>query len=183
MLLTLDPAIGSSGATGVALFNGAQLAAAGVIRKPAALGDGIAAQCEVARLAVAWFHAWRDGVAGSSKFDGDDVLVAEWPQVYPGPRGRGKDPNRAILPLCGVVAHVSGMLPAYVQRVQYLPREWKGSIDGDAFTARIYGRLSPQELAIVNAVTPAGLRHNAADAVGLGLFHLGRLERRHVIHR
>lgn len=162
-LLCLDPAAGVSGASGVAYFDGGILVDAAIIRRPDAPTDF-----------MAWYRIARAVVEWSTFFDGPDVFVAEWPFVYPDEKK--VNPNRDLLPLGGVVAHVSGMLPESVTRVVYLPREWKGSLQKKAFSDRIYSRLSPQERAVVDAVNPPSLRHNALDAVGLGLKYLNRLE-------
>ena len=48
--------------------------------------------------------------------------------------------------------------------------------------ARILARLAPTERAIYDAMdVPESLKHNCADAIGVGLFHLGRLVKRRVV--
>lgn len=61
-----------------------------------------------------------------------------------------------------------------VERVK--PVEWKGSVDADVMTARILKRLTLEELKLV-PVRPraADYEHNAVDAIGLGLWKLGRM--------
>lgn len=175
MLLAIDPGFSAKNATGMALFHPTlrMLVAAGVARRRADLDD-LAAQHAVAVEAVSWAksHLPHDGALTH--------LVSEWPQVYPDERR--KDPNTSLLPLCGIVGHVSGMLNPYLSRKVYTPREWKGTVDPDAFIERIYIRLDSRERAIVDSVMPASLRHNAVEAVGIGLRFLGRLERARVIH-
>jgi len=60
--------------------------------------------------------------------------------------------------------------------VRVKPVEWKGSVPGDVMTDRILNRLRPEELARVplrpRAKTPD---HNCVDAIGLGLWKLGRM--------
>lgn len=165
----IDPAHGVSGATGVAWFVGDVMTKAGVIRRPSGRLSDFEAMHAIARLVVAWAPGTPDS------------LVGEWPQVYPDERN--VDPNRNLLPLAGVVAHVSGMLPSDVRRTVYRPREWKGTLKKEAFTKRILERLTPQERQLIEAIQPEGLRHNATDAAGLGLFHLGRLKPTRIIAR
>jgi hypothetical protein len=56
------------------------------------------------------------------------------------------------------------------------PRTWKGNAPKNMMTKRILSRLTPEELAVV-PVRPRArtVDHNAADAIGLGLWKLGRL--------
>ena len=55
------------------------------------------------------------------------------------------------------------------------PHEWKGLLSKEIHQPRILATLTPEELALVMAVKPPSLRHNTIDAVGIGLYHLGRL--------
>lgn len=108
-------------------------------------------------------------------------LIFEWPRIYAERIRMGKkgaDPND-LLVLAGVCAAVSALLP-YAYAICYEPSEWKGSVPGDTFLDRIIERLTPQERAFV----PEGKHaHNGIDSIGIGLKHLGRLERRRVIAR
>lgn len=64
----------------------------------------------------------------------------------------------------------------------YLPREWKGTIDGDTCTDRIIERLSILEKQTIVRVSDS-VDHNTIDGVGIGLKHLGRFEPRRVFAR
>lgn len=102
------------------------------------------------------------------------AVVVELPQVYRGPLLKG-DPND-LLHLVGVLGHLCGQLEAHcgvgeVEFHHYRPAEWKGQVPKAIHHERIQRRLSKSEI----TVWPKG--HNAKDAVGLGLFHLGRMER------
>lgn len=176
MLFALDPGISAANATGVALYDVAkkQVFAANVLRRDPTL-NGLEAQRDLATRACAW--AWKHGFGAYG-----DVFVTEWPQVYP--HERTKDPNKALLPLCGIIGHVSALLAPgpRVSRVMYLPREWKGTIDGETFLGRIVERLNASEHDVLNSVMPPYLRHNATDAVGLALYYSGRLTRHRAVH-
>ncbi len=53
------------------------------------------------------------------------------------------------------------------------PAEWKGQVPKPVHHARIWAKLSPEEQDVVGRClkgVPAGQRHNALDAVGLGLW-------------
>lgn len=132
---------------------------------------------QVAKLVVAWYRAsvppygapgW-----GTSAWP-TPLLVIEYPQWYRASRSKG-DPND-LGPLVGVGVGVGAILDAQI--VAYLPAEWcklPKSDTGDPWAsprgALIRGRLSEAERLCVQAT------HDAIDAVGLGLHHLGRLGR------
>jgi hypothetical protein len=174
MILGMDPAVSARNATGVALANPhlRRIVAVGIIRRNPDL-DELVAWDDIARRAVAWAHANRPTMEQLTGF------VTEMPVVYPDEQ---IDPNVALTPLVGVLACVSGLLRPNVSRTIYRPREWKGTLDKATFTSRILDRLDPAERKLVDAVMPAGLRHNATDAVGLLLKFLGRMERVRVVH-
>ncbi len=108
------------------------------------------------------------------------VFVGEWPQIYTRNKSKG-NPNTSLVPLAGVIAAIAAQLPA-AKVVQYLPREWKGTADGDQFTEYIKRRLTEGELEKVQACPPS-LAHNVFDGIGLGLMQVGRLEKVRVISR
>jgi hypothetical protein len=102
-------------------------------------------------------------------------LVFERPQIYRAGRSKG-DPND-LIPLAIIAGAVSGILGCRV--CAPTPREWTGGIEkdeeGDPWASprgqRVRRRLSDAEFA---TITPS---HDAIDAVGLGLWRLGRFER------
>ncbi len=166
----VDP---GSSLAGVALFHDGHLTAADLARSKRAplaayYGPDVRRYADVALTVVAWF---------SSRVARLDTLSLEWPQVYGG-GGRKEDPND-LLPLAAVQGGIVACLdllafPVGQVRV-YLPRSWKGTVRKEIFTDRIRARLDVAETAIDAAVRPESLRHNATDAVGLGLYELGRL--------
>lgn len=169
MMLAIDPGIN---VCGCALFEFGQLHKAWLARTPrAAAAEDITQRVDsMAREVIE--------VIGDTRVDS---IVVEWMQIYPG-RRKKVDPNTSLLPLVGVVAAVSALLPAAAQRTSYQPRAWKGTQDGDACTRRIERHMTEAEKGVIRDC-PAGLRHNVIDAVGIGLFHLGRLKKQRVISR
>ncbi len=106
-----------------------------------------------------WFIEKRWGV---------DKIVVEVPQVYP---TRGKaDPNDLI----PVALTAGACLSISSSSIAVRPHEWKGSIDKKVHQARLLKGLSERDRAMIDAVKPASLRHNAIDALGLGLWLIGR---------
>ena len=171
IVISIDPGIRGCG---VALFNSGTklLLRAAYVKNADPKGAGLEEQMEMARCVLFW--AFQGEKTGGTVH----TLVAEWMQIYP---GRGVDPNTSLLPLIGVVAHLSGAYP-WRDRVSYQPKAWKGTVDGDVMTDRIQERLTPDELLNIEPC-PASLQHNVFDGIGIGLKHLGRLERRRVYAR
>jgi hypothetical protein len=107
-----------------------------------------------------------------------DEAVIELPQVYP----RSKpDPNDLI-----VLAASAGRAREAIgwSKSRFvLPREWKGTLNGDAMAVRIVEALSEDERRVYFAAVdkiPEGSHDNVADAVGIGLWKLGRLGRQNL---
>lgn len=108
----------------------------------------------------------------------DEVLI-ECPRLRPvGER----NPN-AILTLARTAGEWGGRFWG-TGLVRYLtPNEWKGSTPKDISHARIWSKLDDKEKGIVDAAFKAhpgragmapSKRHNVLDALGLGLFGVGR---------
>lgn len=173
MILCLDPGITCSG---VALFDGLVLRKAGLARAPKTDAPYPARAAQMARQVQAW------RLLGATPTSLVDIIVAEWPQVYQrgGPTKTKGDPNVITLPLAGVVSATCALFPN-ADVITYRPHEWKGTLDGDDFTERILSRLTAEEEMLIEGIP--SLRHNAIDAVGLGLKYLGRLERHRAIRR
>jgi hypothetical protein len=127
----------------------------------------------MAQKCRAWIRNMKAGWPGT--------LVFEWPQIYRAGKSIG-DPNN-LTPLVGVGMALAGLLCAPgVEVVTVKPGEWtraageKSTKAADFETAtrtkRIRARLNAAELACLEGVTS----HDAFDAIGIGLYYLGRLE-------
>lgn len=106
-----------------------------------------------------------------------DRLVIEKPRIYQRGAGVTKgDPNglRPLLQLIGYLAH------AYrgTELIEVEPAQWKGQAAKEATRAMSARRLSPAELAVI----PPRLAHDGWDAIAIGLWGLGRFERKRVFH-
>jgi hypothetical protein len=103
-------------------------------------------------------------------------VVVEWPAIYRTPRSKG-DPND-LPPLAGVGASIGARLD--VETVSYKPSAWIRQVPkaetGDPLRSPrgklIWRCLRGDEQRRIT------LSHDALDATGLGLHHLGRLRRR-----
>ncbi len=107
----------------------------------------------------------------SGDFGVPERLVIEWPQVYRLGGRAGADPND----LLGLAA-VAGAVAAHYYDATinvYKPAEWKGQVPKEVHHARIMRFLSDAEKLAIPKLPKTKL-HNVLDAIGLGLFHLGR---------
>lgn len=103
-------------------------------------------------------------------------VIIEHPRIYPG--GRTKDPQ-AIVRLAVNAGEWGGRYRAVVDGVRYVePREWmRGNPPKKINHPRILKELRPDERAVLDAVLGvlAKSKHeHVMDAVGIGLFALGR---------
>jgi hypothetical protein len=127
----------------------------------------------------------RCGVAGSwegvEQFEtlrGDVEVVIEVPQVYDRRRWRG-DPNDLI-----DVAQTVGAIRWAARRARAVvlvrPHDWKGSAPKGIVNARVEKliRESDDEAdALATCPVAKSKRHDLLDAIGIGLWRLGRLKR------
>ncbi len=102
-------------------------------------------------------------------------VVVEKPRIYPS--GRTSNPND-VLTLAVKAGEWAGRFDR-IAKVRYVePSEWKGgSVRKDIQNARDRAKLTPGERAIVDATGQEmsdSTRHNMLDAIGIGLFGVGR---------
>ena len=155
MLLAIDPGRD----TGWALFSGDRLVACG-------LGDPrLSEKHRIAEL---------------------ERVVIERPMVYP--RGQTKNPNDVVALALGA-GEWGGLYRQWTDVEYVFPFQWKGSVPKAVHHARVLAKLSAEERALADeaiargrsgvnsslgkAIAPSK-RHNVLDAIGLGLFGVGR---------
>lgn len=166
-LLALDPGLRNPA---VALFRDNVLVHASRVKIPTAthklpLGERIAA---VAKLVRDHVERHLPTIALC------DAMVSEWPRTYRRMKGDPAD----LFPLAGLGMYVAGMAglpvdaPTAPEWIGNIPKSTTGDPLQSARGQRIWSRLSEAERACVT------LSHDSLDAVGLGLWKLGRLERR-----
>ncbi len=104
-------------------------------------------------------------------------LVVEYPQTYGGRASRG-DANDlvAVALVAGAIVGCYSHLPIKL----ILPAEWKGQIPKktkhgtNPIELRCKKKLSALEVSKIALPSRAALAHNVWDAVGIGLYYLGR---------
>ena len=86
--------------------------------------------------------------------------------------------------LIAMARFANGVPGERVQVEKVEPREWKGTVDKKIMLARIYDKLSAEELSVIKLETKKlqqGIRSgrgpgaDVLDAIGVGLWKLGRL--------
>lgn len=168
MFVAIDPSIRSCG---VAIFsyNSTLMAAGTVTHTEYAEWDSIQARIQEIARRIGQFV-----IDHVSPIMPVELLVTEWPQAYRPGKSKG-DPND-LFALCAIPFACSGVTKPVIA---YTPKEWagqipkattKGKADSSPRAKRIRSRLTAEEL----KHWPSG-QHDAIDAVGLGLFHVGRL--------
>lgn len=170
-LLSIDPGVRGVGA---ALFRGALLVGAGYVKNSAREGVGPGECAAVAVEVVAWVR----------RLKGDscvDQLVLEWPQMYSGRAARGD--GSSLLSLAAVDGAIAASFRAPTRHV--VPHGWKGNVpkpDGAKseyiIRSRVMDRLSEDERRHVVWPESAKFGWDVADAIGVGLWALGRFERK-----
>jgi hypothetical protein len=102
-----------------------------------------------------------------------ELTVIECPQIYPSRRWRG-DPNDLID--VAVTAGVAAGVLCRRGKVEYVrPGTWKGAVKKPIMLVRIINVLGSDERMLLEACgVTRGNRHNVIDAIGLGLWRLGR---------
>lgn len=106
---------------------------------------------------------------------GAGEAIIEVPQVYQQRAWKG-DPNDliAVALTAGRIAHAvesRGFAASFVR-----PHAWKGNAPKAIVGARILAKLLTHEAKILHDLKlPRAKAHNAVDAIGIGLWRLGRL--------
>lgn len=169
-ILALDPGLLNPAA---ALFRAGRLVAASRVKPDKAwTALDVGERC---RQIASRIHEWFIGVdplAGQHL----DQLVIEWPRIYRAGKGKG-DPND-LPPLVGVAMCLAGRLDVEVKT--YWPSDWIGQVPKSTTGNPLDAARGKLIWRNIDAAEQSGivLSHDAIDAVGLGLHHLGRLHRR-----
>jgi len=113
-----------------------------------------------------------DLIAGACPAE-PDIVVAEFPVVYPGASQVGT-PNDIVY-LAALATGIAGFLGPD-RLVLPTPREWKGTMPKAVHHERLRKDLPERVIAMINDSAPASKRHDVYDAVGLLYWYLDQLE-------
>lgn len=102
------------------------------------------------------------------------VVVIEMPRWYP--QEREIDVND-LLDLSRLVGRIEGFFAKEGSRIEIVyPRSWKGTVPKKIHNARVLAALTKEEIALLPRRPRAKDHdHNVLDAVGIGLWKLGRM--------
>jgi hypothetical protein len=161
LLVCVDPGLRGSG---LAMYKLGVLEFATYVTNPDKSGRGPTAHAEMASAILNFVE--------EPFYNEQAHFLVEFPQVYPGP---SKIDVNDLLDIAGVASAITTMMTLY-QCQATLPRAWKGNIKKEIMTERIRASLTDQER---NRIVSVGAKdHNTLDAVGLGLWRMGRLNRK-----
>lgn len=170
MILSVDPGIRGCGA---ALWENQCLVRAAYVPSSAREGDGPVEAVAMAQALVSWAQR----TTCEPRPIGD--LVVEWPRTYGGKASRG-DAND-LFALAGIDSALAALLPQSTRVSRYFPKDWKGTIEKPKTTKqpyiireRVFARLDVFERAVVDWTNNVKHSWDVADAIGIGLKHLGR---------
>lgn len=173
-LVSLDPGLRECG---VAQFDGPRLVDCAMPVSGNWNGRGIEAWVAMADAAAEWILTREP-----------EVFVYEMMQPY---QGNSAAKNENLLQLTAVLGAVGAALARRggIRFVSYLPAQWKGQVKKDVHHRRITGAtgkstgqwrpgiLTQEELGLFDRArqgVAAGKQHNILDAIGIGLYHVGR---------
>lgn len=98
-------------------------------------------------------------------------VIIERPQVYLQRKQKG-DPNDLVS-----IALVAGYCASFFEKPAFmLPRRWKGTVDKDVMCDRVRDRwMNGRERELLESkYIPKSYINNTLDAIGVGMYHLGR---------
>ena len=166
--IAIDPGIRGCGC---AVFRENELIDAAYVTNPEKTGH-LTAECVSMARAVRHFVFEAIGLPAAL------TVVLEWPRAYQ--PGKQTGDQNDLLPLAGVDGAIAALLGGAIITVH--PDAWKGQVPKDVMNARVLERLTAIECARLPRKPRARTySHDMLDAVGVGLHHLGRLERKRVI--
>lgn len=157
-LVAVDPA---TKATGIALFDAHKLTHVALVR-----GNSIG-QMLIALSNLDW----------PPEFGIPNVVIVERPVVYPRD-GIKKAKDLISVAIVGGAAALAFGCEVWTETEFIEPRTWKGSVPKEIHNARVMNMLDSNEIEIIDkrlATAPPKLVHNVIDAVGIGLYKLGRM--------
>lgn len=152
---------------GVAEFKGGELSRAAYVENPVKAGRGYLTHAKMG-IAVSEWCGW-----------GAKQLIMEHPVIYPQAQNQKGDPNDLIDVACVGASIASLWGSPEVETV--LPSEWKGQAPKELMLERIKRSMSHAETQRIEACL-FSKRHNVLDAIGIGLWKLGRINKKRIAY-
>lgn len=190
---SIDPA---THGCGCALFFDGKLVAASYARNLVKDGDTLRRAASSALAAFKWYEEHERKYQKDSYVRWPDELVVEMPPIYMPGKGNKGDQNEIVVPLAMVDGALGALFPN-AATFSFKPHDWKGNTkkppraydaDGKEMPYPIKLRVTERlreggELDAVDWTRSIEHSWDVADAVGVGLHHLGRLGRKRVYPR
>ncbi len=183
-MITIDPNLRGCGVA--VWFRGNLVSANYVKSKNESRGRGYKIYKDLAASVTSDLHSVNSELAQMARGRVlGDPLIIELPRFYGSTHEKG-DPND-LIDVCGVgAACATAIATQHTQwgstcNVEHVfPSEWKGNVKKSIMLERIWSKLSDAEKAVVQKTNKSDTE-DILDSVGIGLFKLGRLNKR-VIH-
>lgn len=102
------------------------------------------------------------------------AVIIEHPVIYP--KATNKDLND-LIDVVAVGAAVASWVPGIIVPETVFPSQWKGTVQKQVMLRRIKAALSPREMAVVQETNKSDTE-DILDAIGIGLWKLGRLNKK-----
>ena len=170
VIISIDPGVRGCG---VSLFVGGQLVAASYVP---GIGGHANPLLECANEVVGQIDTWGVTAKNMEEYEMSpipraNIAVIEVPQIYREAQQKGAQED--LIRLAIVVGTVAHAIEDYCHSILFIePHDWKGNTPKDISETRTRGKLSPEEL---QCVEDAGAKqHNTWDAIGIGLWRVGR---------
>jgi len=111
------------------------------------------------------------------------ALILELQKAYAG--GKQEADPADLIQLAMIVGgfYYAGSASSNNRVLGYFPYEWKRQLNKEQIIERVKSRLAPGELSKAELTGAKTKDHNIWEAIGLGLFHLGRFSPKRVIAR
>lgn len=166
VLLCVDPGLRGCG---VAVFHGPVLLSAAYVKNPEK-GDGYAAHAALGRE-----------VGHTIRGNAFSQVLIEHPRIYPGAPDKDLNDLLDVVAVGAAIAANEHVMACCFDRKAPLltvyPSEWKGNVKKSVMTERIRSALTPDELKLCRFTNKSD-DSDLLDAVGIGLWRLGRLNKK-----
>lgn len=159
--VAIDPGLNTSG---VAIFKGGYLLDGWSVRTNCKNTDPLPNRIKAMGISIVHLVTTNTSTINN--------LLVEFPQVYDARKGLQKaNSGNSVLPLAAIVGFVCAKVESY--KIEYIkPREWKGQLPKNVCVNRVKNTLRIEDNRPERKLT-----HDGWDAVGIGLWYHGRINK------